>query len=229
MTTHADPTTPPPAASTATPAATSARTTPGLAALAGLVAAGLALAVGELVAAFATGAPSPVAAVGAAVIDLAPPGTKEVVVSLFGTNDKPLLLLLVTAIVLAAGAGLGVVARSRPGLAYAGILALVGVGLLAMLRLPETELMIALLSAGLQAGVGIQALAVLLAAAPTGAPGEAPDPRSGVRARSRRGFLVRAGALGAVAVAGGAVGRTLLEGRASQVAGAAAEIPQPVD
>ncbi|HEX5826913.1 MAG TPA: molybdopterin-dependent oxidoreductase [Candidatus Limnocylindrales bacterium] len=164
MTTHADPTTPPPAASIATPAPTAARTTRGLAALAGLVA-----------------------------------------------------------------AGLGVVARSRPGLAYAGILALVGVGLLAMLRLPETELTIALLSAGLQAGVGIQSLAMLLAAAPTGAPDEAPDPRSGVRARSRRGFLVRAGALGAVAVVGGAVGRTLLEGRASQVAGAAAEIPQPVD
>ena len=40
-----------------------------------------ALAIGELVAAFSAGAPSPVAAVGTAVIDFAPPGSKELMVA----------------------------------------------------------------------------------------------------------------------------------------------------
>jgi hypothetical protein len=110
------------------------------AAVSGIVAAAAALAVGDLIAAFVTGAPSPIAAVGAAVIDFAPPGSKDVAVALFGTNDKPAMLVLVTLVVLAVGAGLGLLARRRLGFAMAGIVALVGVGLLAMLRLPEAEL-----------------------------------------------------------------------------------------
>src|SRR6187431_2430832 len=76
------------------------------AAVSGIIAAGAALAVGELIAAFLTGAPSPIAAVGAAVIDFAPPGSKEFAVALFGTNDKPAILVLITLVVLAVGAGL---------------------------------------------------------------------------------------------------------------------------
>src|SRR3954471_1015584 len=79
----------------------------GLAAIAGVVAAGSALAVGELIAAFVSGAPSPVAAVGSTIIDLAPPGAKDVMVGLFGTNDKAALLVMITLVVLAVGAGLG--------------------------------------------------------------------------------------------------------------------------
>ena len=65
------------------------------AAVSGIVAAAAALAVGELIAAFVAGAPSPIAAVGAAVIDFAPPGSKDIAVALFGTNDKPAILVLV--------------------------------------------------------------------------------------------------------------------------------------
>src|SRR5829696_1338855 len=192
-------------------------------------AAAAALAVGELVAAFVAGAPSPVASVGAALIDFAPPGSKEIIVGLFGTNDKPALLLLVSAGVLAVGAGLGLVARTRPGVAMAGIVALVGVGLVALLRQSDAELAFALVSAGLQAGVGIQVLTVLLAAAPTEGVVDGPDADGRAPVRSRRGFLVRAGGLGALAVVGGGIGRTLLEGRASNVAAASSEIPQAVD
>ena len=98
------------------------------AAVSGIVAAGAALAVGELIAAFVTGAPSPIAAVGAAVIDFAPPGSKDIAVALFGTNDKPAILVLVALTVLAVGAGLGLLARRRLAFAMVGIVALVGVG-----------------------------------------------------------------------------------------------------
>jgi DMSO/TMAO reductase YedYZ molybdopterin-dependent catalytic subunit len=191
------------------------------AAVSGIVAAATALATGELIAAFLTGAPSPIAAVGAAVIDFAPPGSKDVAVALFGTNDKPAILVLVTLTVLAIGAGLGLLARRRLSFAMVGIVALVGIGLLAMLRLPEAELSASLLSAAIQAIVGVQVLSILLAAAP----------RAGVAstaATGRRPFLARALGLGALAVVGGGIGRSMVEGRASQVAAADTEIPQPV-
>src|SRR3954468_5739509 len=93
------------------PADTSSAVSRGRAALAGIVSAGLALATGELVAALIPGAASPLVAVGAAVIELAPPGSKELVVSLFGTNDKVALLLIVGAAVLAFGALIGLAGR----------------------------------------------------------------------------------------------------------------------
>ena len=200
------------------------------AALAGVVAAAVALATGELVAAFVTGAPSPVAAVGAAVIDFAPPGSKEIVVAIFGTNDKPAILLLVTATVLLIGAGLGILGRTRPAAAIAGILALVGVGALASLRLPEAQVTMVLLSAALQAGLGIQVMTMLLASAPlTVGAGDTADGVGTAAGRSRRGFLVRAGIFGGLAVVAGGVGRSLLEGRASQVASVDATIPQAAE
>ncbi|HKF85901.1 MAG TPA: molybdopterin-dependent oxidoreductase [Candidatus Limnocylindrales bacterium] len=191
------------------------------AAVSGIVAAGAALAVGELIAALMPGAPSPVAAVGAALIDFAPPGSKEVVVALFGTNDKPALLLLIGSVVLLVGAGLGLLARRRQSLATAGIVALVAVGFLAMLRQPGAELTATLLSAGVQAIVGIQVLTLLLAAAPRA------DGSTG--AAGRRSFLARALGLGALAVVGGGIGRSMVEGRASQVAAAEVTIPQAVE
>jgi DMSO/TMAO reductase YedYZ molybdopterin-dependent catalytic subunit len=56
-------------------------------------------------------------------------------------------------------------------------------------------------------------------------------PRTGVPATSatgRRPFLARALGLGALALVGGGIGRSMVDGRASQVAAADTEIPQPV-
>ncbi|HET7829667.1 MAG TPA: hypothetical protein VFL03_08900, partial [Candidatus Limnocylindrales bacterium] len=200
----------------------------GAAALAGVVAAAAALATGELIAAFLSGAPSPLAAVGAAVIDFAPAGSKDVIVSLFGTNDKPALLLLITLVVLAVGAGLGLLARRSQPLALIGIVALVGVGFVAMMRQPAAELAPSLMSAGIQAIVGIQALTWLLGAAPR------VDSTAGTAATApandaaRRSFLGKALGLGALAVVGGGIGRAMVEGRATQVAQAETTIPQAV-
>ncbi len=194
--------------------------TRGQAALAGAVAAGAALAVGELVAALLPGAPSPLAAVGAVVIDAAPPGTKEVVVGLFGTADKPALAIAITLVVLLIGAGIGIVARRSTPLAAAGVFGLVAVGALASMQDPTATLTTVVLSAALQAGIGFQALVVLLGwAAPAGGPTSA----------SRRRFLAGTGALGLAAVAGGVLGRWLTEGRAEGAGTAAVTIPGSVE
>ena len=78
------------------------------AAIAGAVATLAALGLSELIAGILPGATSLVAAVGQVVIDLQPPGAKDVVVSLFGTNDKLALELFVVIVATAIGAGLGI-------------------------------------------------------------------------------------------------------------------------
>lgn len=205
-----------------------------LAAAAGVVTALVALGVGELIAGLLVGAPSPLAAVGSAVIDLAPPGSKEVMVGLFGTNDKAALTILVAAVVLLLGAGTGVLARARQGAAMGAIVAVVAVGVLASLRQPGASLMLVLALGGLQAAAGIGVLSLLMEAArPRRSAGAGEDPSGAFvpsgTTPSRRVFLLQAGLLGGLAVAGGGFGRVLLDRRAQSAASAEASIPAPVD
>jgi len=208
------------------PAAAPTRPSLGASALAGLVAAGVALAVGELVAAFVPGAASPMVAVGTAVIDLAPPGSKEVFVALFGINDKTALNLIVAAAVLLAGAGIGLLARRSSLLASLAIVALVGVGALAALRDPTGSALNIVLSAAFQVAAGLLVLELLIDAARP-RPGAATRP--GAADASRRGFLVRAGILGALAFIGHTIGRSMLDNRAANAAIAGVTIPGTVD
>jgi DMSO/TMAO reductase YedYZ molybdopterin-dependent catalytic subunit len=223
-----DPSSAPPSAAAAPGAGVPARLP---AAIAGLVAAGAALATGELLAGLVRGIPSPSAAVGATVIDLAPPGSKELVVGLFGTNDKTALLVLVTAVVLAAGAGIGILGRRRFPAAGILVVVLVGVGTLASLRDLSAQFTLVTVAAAIQAAVGLQVLAMLLGAArPRTTAGIPADGPPGV---ARRDFVIRAGALGTLAVVGGGVGRMLLAGRAAATAGGGAgsgadTIPQAI-
>src|SRR6476660_1747491 len=83
---------------------------------AGVVAVLAALGASELVAAL-LGAQSLVATVGGWVIDHQPPGAKDFVVSLFGTNDKLALEILIVAVALLIGGGLGLLARRRYAIA----------------------------------------------------------------------------------------------------------------
>ena len=202
------------------------------AAVAGVVAAAIALATGELFAALVGGASSPVAGVGSAVIDFAPPGSKDLAVTLFGTNDKPAILVMVTLTVLLVGAVIGLIARSRPTAGYAAIIGLVVVGFLAAMRLPETQPTMAVVSAALQAFLGIQVLAMLLAAAPRetagGTAAGATAAAGASTVPSRRGFLLRAGGLGLLALIGGGIGRAIVAGRAAAVATVTGMIPQAV-
>ena len=83
-------------ASTLQPTVAALPSTPRLrAATAGVAAAGLGLGISEVVAALLPGAASLVAAIGQQVIDRQPPGAKDFVVALFGTNDKLALEIVV--------------------------------------------------------------------------------------------------------------------------------------
>src|SRR5690606_23077716 len=75
-----------------------------LQALAGALAAGSALAVGELVAGFAAAGPSLVTAVGDEFIDRFAGSLKELAVSLFGRRDKVALVVGIVVVALAVGA-----------------------------------------------------------------------------------------------------------------------------
>jgi len=126
-----------------------------------------------------------------------------------------------------------------------GIVAVVGVGVFAALRVPATGVLQVLLLGGLQAAAAIRALVMLLAAADprqAAAHDLAGDPArdsatsdaSDATDATRRGFLLRAGILGAFAIIGGGFGRTLLDRRAgaatsgTAAATAAAATPSPV-
>ena len=178
------------------------------AALAGALAAGLAMAAAELFAGIVRGAPSLVIAIGSLVISLQPPGAKDVFVSLFGTNDKLALNVLVVLAALAIAALAGLLAARRWRWGAALFVAFGIVGLVAALRDPLAAPVQTVANAALAAGVGLAALRSLigLAAHQTGPPGAMPD-------WERRRFLIAsAGALGGAVVAGG-LGRILIDAK----------------
>src|SRR5262245_6034810 len=133
--------------------------TPGWAgAFAGLIGAAVALGLSELIAGALAPSSSLIAAIGQTVIDLQPPGAKDFVVSIFGTNDKLALEVLVTGTALAIGALLGYLGRDRFVIASGGFVAFGIVGFLAVARQPLGEPQVAALSAGIAVIAGIQVM-----------------------------------------------------------------------
>ncbi len=180
------------------------------AAAAGLVAAGLALGVSEAIAALLPGGTSLVAAVGQVVIDLQPPGAKDFVVALFGTNDKLALEVVVVLASLAFGAGLGILAARRFLAGALGFAAFGIVGFAAALGDTQVNPEIVALQVAVSVGLAVQTLSWLLARATLAASraaggGATSDP-------ARRSFLLRTGAVGAAALVAGLGGRSLLDG-----------------
>jgi len=211
----------------------------GAAAIAGVVATGAALATSELLGAMFPGATSLISAVGQVVVDLQPPGAKDFVVSLFGTNDKLALEILIVIVAVVIGAGLGILARRSFMLAALGFAAFGGLGFIASLGDPvaigESNAVVAAVSIG----VALLVLNWLLSwATPR------PEPvRRGARYRvgggaaepasmpdwSRRAFIVRAGAVGVGAVGAGFLGRALLDQQHSTPVGSGPPIPPATD
>ena len=192
----------------------------GLAAAVGLLAGGVALGVAELVAGLVPGAPSPVSEIGALLISFQPRGAEQLVVSLLGKADKPVLTIAVAVGGLILSAGLGVVARAGTALRWAAALTGFGaLGLLALVAAFRDPLVDPLLAVGvfaLSLGVTWWVLSRLLRLAvalerQTGPSAEMPD-------WSRRRFIGNSLGLGLGALASGAVGRTLLEVRAHETA-----------
>src|SRR5919198_2422237 len=97
-------------------------------ALAGAVAAAVALGSTELVAGLLRGTPSLVQSVAAVVIDSAPIGLVRAAIAALGTRDKPVLVAGVVVLSLAFGAGLALASRRRRWVAVAGLAAFAAVG-----------------------------------------------------------------------------------------------------
>src|SRR5262249_17368247 len=99
------------------------------AALAGAAAAGVALAIGELLAALIAPESAPLVSVGGVIIDRVPEGGKDLAIQIFGTNDKLALQVGPIIILLAIAAGLGILAARRLwfGVAGIGVFAAIGV------------------------------------------------------------------------------------------------------
>jgi DMSO/TMAO reductase YedYZ molybdopterin-dependent catalytic subunit len=197
-----------------------------MAAIAGGAAAALALGVSELIAALLPGASSLVAAVGQVVIDLQPPGAKDVVVALFGTNDKLALEIVVAAVAVAVGAGLGIVALRSFAVAAGGFVAFGIIGFLASLGDPLAMPAMVAVQLAVAIGVGIQTLSSLLRlAAGTAASAGRQGAPAGMSDPARRTFLLRTGAVGLGALVAGVGGRALLERSRVAPSGVAITIP----
>ena len=199
-------------------------------AVAGAVGALAGIGLSELVAGF-LGGPSLLAAIGGVVIDNQPPGAKDFVVSLFGTNDKLALEILIVVLAAAIGAGLGILAARRTlALASVGFGAFAIAGFFAALRSPATAPTTAMIVALVAGVAGVQVLSLLLG--PTGAARIAAGYSTSVAGPdwSRRGFLIQAGAIAVASTGAGVVGRRLLEGGGSPGAGpggVSAALPSP--
>src|SRR5215207_7238351 len=107
-----------------------------LGALAGLLAAGVALGFAELTAALVGPASSPVIAVGDAVITLTPEPVKEFAIRTFGENDKVALVAGTLVVIALYALVLGVVALRSRAAGIAGIALFGAVGALAAITRP---------------------------------------------------------------------------------------------
>src|SRR6266508_1228272 len=204
-------------------------------ALAGAVAAAVALGATERAAGALAGAPSLVQSIASAVIDLAPIGVVRAAIATLGSRDKPALVAGVVALSLLFGAGLALAARRRRWVAVVGLAAFGALGAWAGARPPGTAAWRPAVAAlaGVLAGVATLAVLAWRSTRPTpevtrlpGAPAPAaaaPDGATrGAEARaaatggasalevaSRRSFLVGAGSLLVVGAAAATGGRLL--------------------
>ena len=194
------------------------------AAAAGIVAAGLTLAVAEVLAAVlvrtgrAGGTPSPVVAVGGAFVDRTPPWLKDWAVAAFGTHDKTALLVGIAVVMLLASAVAGLLgALRRPvGLGVVVLLAVLAGG--AVLSRPHaTAADVLPLLVG--AVVGLASLRTLL--------DRRTQARSTGHAVDRRSFLRLAGGTAVVAVLGAGFSR-VLESSSRAVAASRALVRLPM-
>jgi DMSO/TMAO reductase YedYZ molybdopterin-dependent catalytic subunit len=193
-------------------------------ALAGLAAAGLGIGVAEAIAGILPGATSLVDAIGQVVIGLQPPGAKDFVVGLFGTNDKLALEIVVTIAALLLGALFGMLAARRFLVGALGFGVFGVIGFMAGIDQLLASAPIVAIQAAAATGVAIQTLSWLLGR--LGLPAEPspppiPDP-------ARRSFLLRTGAVGIGALAAGAFGRAVIESGRSAPA-PTTPLPSPAD
>jgi DMSO/TMAO reductase YedYZ molybdopterin-dependent catalytic subunit len=192
----------------------------GHARLAGALAAGAALGVGELVTGLGSRNQSLVGSVGNEFIRDSGGGVARTAIRTLGTADKPSLVLGIVVVSLVLGALLGGAARRRPWIAVVGFCAFGLVGVLASADDPLASTGLAVVAAICSAAAGLLVLFALLHVArtghllPTAPPPSNPSNRP-VKARpgdptaSRRAFFGWAAAAGAFGVTTALAGRSL--------------------
>ncbi len=144
--------------------------------VAGLLAAAVAIGVGQLVAGIVAPDGSPVVAVGEASIDITPPPVKNFAISAFGSNDKLVLVTGILAVLAVFAAIVGVLAMRKLWYGMVGLAVFTAIGAAAALSRPNASASFVLPS--LVGGAAAAAALVLLvrAAPPAAAP---VTPRSG--------------------------------------------------
>ncbi|MDH6237648.1 molybdopterin-dependent oxidoreductase [Cryobacterium sp. CG_9.6] len=186
-------------------------------AVAGVAAAIAALGVAELVAAVLAPTASPVLSVGALIIDLVPAAVKDLVISLFGTADKIVLIISIGLVVVVLAAVAGIVEYRRPPWGRLIVVAAAGLALVAALTRSESAVFDAVPSIA-AAGVGAFVLAVLTRRLSNRPVGEG--------TLDRRGFLALTGASAGVGILALIGGQLLLAGtRATDAARALFTLP----
>ena len=172
----------------------------------GVLSALVGTAAGHLTAALLDPAASPVLAVGSTVIDQTPTPMKEWAIRTFGDDDKAVLVGSVLAGVLLLAAVAGLLARRRPALGAAMLVALTALAGAAALSRPQAGV-VDVVPSLVAALTGVGALLWLVRAADTD---PWPVPAGDAAARpSRRGVLVAVGVLGLAAAVMGGAGRWL--------------------
>jgi DMSO/TMAO reductase YedYZ molybdopterin-dependent catalytic subunit len=184
------------------------QTTKRLAGIAGVIAAGLALGLGELLAGLFDAVPSPLASVGGLVVDSSPRWVKETAIELFGTADKGALAIGTGIVSLLIGWFVGGAARKRFWVAAVVFGGFGAFGAWAGRNEPDAVIWAIIGAALVTVGAALVTLWVLLGNIPEPTDVDATETVAGDVGRRR--FLVLAGLGGAAAVGAGAAGRVLL-------------------
>jgi DMSO/TMAO reductase YedYZ molybdopterin-dependent catalytic subunit len=211
-------------------------------AAAGVVAAALALGVGELVAGLVPGAGSPVVSVGNAVIDAVPAPVKDLAISIFGLADKIALIVGILLLAAAFGALLGVVGARRFATAVAGFVAFGALGVAAAGSDPQISVVATAVAVTVAVAAGVLGLRRLLTAAPAahtpvdlrpdvtsvGGAGRGVGGAGQGAGGDRRTFLRLTGGLVVVAAVSAAGGRWLTQRAGVAASRAAVVLPPPL-
>jgi len=220
-----------------------------LAALSGLVAAGVVLGVGEFVAGLTSDVQSPVDAVGSEFIDQTPRRLKDFAIDNFGTNDKTALRVGMFLVIALLALGLGLWARRTPAVGTVAFLAFGGAGAVIAVQRPDGRLIDAFPPL-IGALAGIVVLRVLLSRVPETAPeievdepavggGERPerdrieDARARMMSTNRKGaldrrdFFAASGIAVVAAAAAGGLGRSLRHRFDASASRSAVVLPRP--
>jgi DMSO/TMAO reductase YedYZ molybdopterin-dependent catalytic subunit len=208
----------------------------GLGAVAGVLAAGTALGVGQFVAGLTGASGSPVVAVGELQIDFTPPWLKNFAIREFGADDKLILVsgILVVLAIFAAVLGAAASRRMAYGMAGLGVFAVIGLTAAATRPTATFASLLPTLAATAAAVVALRVLIPRISRpapdarrAVTFDPVVAAEPAGAAAEPARRSFLAAGAATAGIAAGAGLAGRLLAERSSVASAQRSLRIPAP--